>query len=413
MAVPAVRLDDLQLTVVPGEGLVARFGEVALLALSGGSGAAIDQLLATCRALGHARIDEPGAILVDQLDALLGERMPASPSFCVLATSAEGVEVVLCGEVEVTVARGGQVSRHAGPDPDTWVDLLVDEGFDWLIAVPLGTAEPPSDVRLDLHDGVVPGGGLRLTQRDRLPGEGARPATAEPAVEWQPPGEPTPTPAPASAPVSAPASVPMPETDTGAGFVSVPLWRAPAPVAHGPLPVATTSLDDPVPEPGAVLVPTLRCSAGHPNNPAASHCAHCGRSLLDGTARLVERPQPTLGLLLLDDGSSYTLDTGYLIGCLPDLAISLSRGEVRPLVLPERDGVAATHAEVVLDGWAVTVADRALDADTWLRRPGDREWSRLVHGRPEVIVAESQIRVGERVLTFVAARRISGDDLLN
>jgi hypothetical protein len=30
-----------------------------------------------------------------------------------------------------------------------------------------------------------------------------------------------------------------------------------------------------------------------------------------------------------------------------------------------------------------------------------------------VIVAESQIRVGERVLTFVAARRITGDDLLN
>src|SRR4029077_16690383 len=112
-----------------------------------------------CRALGHARIDEPGAILVDQLDALLGERMPASPSFCVLATSAEGVEVVLCGAVEVTVARGGQVSRHAGPDPDTWVDLLVDEGFDWLIAVPLGMAEPPSDVRLRPHAGCGPGGG--------------------------------------------------------------------------------------------------------------------------------------------------------------------------------------------------------------------------------------------------------------
>ena len=409
MAVPAVRLDDLQLTVVPGEGLVARFGEVALLALSGGSGAAIDQLLATCRALGHARIDEPGAILVDQLDALLGERMPASPSFCVLATSAEGVEVVLCGEVEVTVARGGQVSRHAGPDPDTWVDLLVDEGFDWLIAVPLGTAEPPSDVRLDLHDGVVPGGGLRLTQRDRLPGEAARPTTAEPVVDWLSPGEPPPTPAPAPDACLG-ARCPRPTAARGSSRCRC---GVPPPLTHDPLPVATTSLDEPVPEAGAVLVPTLRCSAGHPNNPAASHCAHCGRSLLDGTARLVERPQPTLGLLLLDDGSAYTLDAGYLIGCLPDLAISLSRGEVRPLVLPERDGVAATHAEVVLDGWAVTVADRALDAETWLRRPGDREWSRLVHGRPEVIVAESQIRVGERVLTFVAARRIAGDDLFN
>ena len=400
MAAPAVRLDDLQLTVVPGEGLVARFGEVALLALSGGSGAAIDQLLATCRALGTARIDEPGAILVDQLDALLGERMPASPSFCVLATSAEGVEVVLCGEVEVTVARGGQVSRHAGPDPDTWVDLLVDQGFDWLVAVPLGSAEPPSDVRLDLHDGVVPGGGLRLTQRDRLPGE----VLPRPEPEQSEPAPSESTPAPAAAEVS------PPQVEAPGGFVSVPLWRAPAPGTRAPLPVATTSLDEPVPEPGEVLVPTLRCSAGHPNNPAATHCGWCGRSLVDGTARLIDRPQPTLGILLLDDGSSYTLDAGYLIGSMPDLANALSRGDVRPLVLPERDGVVPTHAEIALDGWAVTVADRAPDAGTWVRRPGDREWSRLTPSRPEMIVAESQIRVGERVLTFIAARRITGDD---
>ncbi|HMK10270.1 MAG TPA: hypothetical protein VK461_01675 [Acidimicrobiales bacterium] len=402
MAAPAVRLDDLQLTVVPGEGLVARFGEVALLALSGGSGAAIDQLLATCRALGTARIDEPGAILVDQLDALLGERMPASPSFCVLATSAEGVEVVLCGEVEVTVARGGQVSRHAGPDPDTWVDLLVDQGFDWLVAVPLGSAEPPSDVRLDLHDGVVPGGGLRLTQRDRLPGE------ALPRREPDEPREQLPV--ETTAPGPAAAEVSPPSVEAPGGFVSVPLWRAPAPATRSPLPVATTSLDEPAPEPGEVLVPTLRCSAGHPNNPAATHCGWCGRSLVDGTARLVDRPQPTLGILLLDDGSSYTLDAGYLIGSMPDLANALSRGDVRPLVLPERDGVVPTHAEIALDGWAVTVADRAPDAGTWVRRPGDREWSRLAPSRPEMIVAESQIRVGERVLTFIAARRITGDD---
>ncbi len=400
MAAPAVRLDDLQLTVVPGEGLVARFGEVALLALSGGSGAAVDQLLATCRALGSARIDEPGAILVDQLDALLGERMPASPSFCVLATSAEGVEVVLCGEVEVTVARGGQVSRHAGPDPDTWVDLLVDEGFDWLVAVPLGSAEPASDVRLDLHDGVVPGGGLRLTQRDRLPGESGRrraTTTSEAAAGTGAEDDVEPGRAPSLEP-----------GESQGGFVSVPLWRAPSVVAPSPLPVATTSLDDPIPAPDAILVAALRCSAGHLNNPAASHCGHCGRSLLDGTARLVDRPQPSLGLLLLDDGSAYALDTGYLIGSNPDLASSLSRGDVRPLVLPEADGVVPTHAEVVLDGWNVTVADRAPDAGTWIRRPGDREWTRLAPSRPDAIVAETQIRIGERVLTFVAVRRVSG-----
>ncbi len=314
MAAPAVRLDDLQLTVVPGEGLVARFGEVALLALSGGSGAAVDQLLATCRALGSARIDEPGAILVDQLDALLGERMPASPSFCVLATSAEGVEVVLCGEVEVTVARGGQVSRHAGPDPDTWVDLLVDEGFDWLVAVPLGSAEPASDVRLDLHDGVVPGGGLRLTQRDRLPGESGRRPRDHGARGRGGHGSAVADAEPGRAPSLEPGREPRRLR------VRTALAGALGRLRPSPLPVATTSLDDPIPAPDAILVAALRCSAGHPNNPAASHCGHCGRSLLDGTARLVDRPQPSLGLLLLDDGSAYALDTGYLIGSNPDLA---------------------------------------------------------------------------------------------
>ena len=213
MAVPAVRLDDLQLTVVPGEGLVARFGEVALLALSGGSGAAIDQLLATCRALGHARIDEPGAILVDQLDALLGERMPASPSFCVLATSAEGVEVVLCGEVEVTVARGGQVSRHAGPDPDTWVDLLVDEGFDWLIAVPLGigraaerrAARPPRRCRA--RGRAPPHPARSASRRSCAPGD--RRARGRLAAARRAAAAPVPAPTPAS--------VLMPEADTARG----------------------------------------------------------------------------------------------------------------------------------------------------------------------------------------------------
>ena len=353
--------------------------------------------------LGSARIDEPGAILVDQLDALLGERMPASPSFCVLATSAEGVEVVLCGEVEVTVARGGQVSRHAGPDPDTWVDLLVDEGFDWLVAVPLGSAEPPSDVRLDLHDGVVPGGGLRLTQRDRLPGE-SRPRRAdgrrsEPAADG---ADAAPRPRPGA----------EPGCGAGGGFVSVPLWRAPVRRSTRRCPVATTSLDEPVPEPDAVLVPTLRCSAGHPNNPAASHCA----SLRPVAARRHRSSRRTSAALARDcccstTDRAYTLDAGYLIGSHPDLAISLSRGDVRPLVLPEagRCRCRRTPRSCSTDGpspWPIAHSTRTRGCAVQVTANGRASRT----SRPEAIVAESQIRIGERVLTFVAARRISGDE---
>ena len=401
MAAPAVRLDDLQLTVVPGEGLVGRFGEVALLALSGGSGAAVDQLLATCRALGHARIDEPGAILVDQLDALLGERMPASPSFCVLATSSEGVEVVLCGEVEVTRCPR-RTGAAATPDP--------------------------------------------------IPTRGSTSSSTKGSTGWSPCRSARPSRRAMSASISTTVSSPAAACDSRSA-TALPGEAPPAPTIVSE-PTAAWEAAPPVPDPGArdgrgrAGGGSSRCRSGVPRHrqsatpcpwpprrstsrcPSLAPCS-CRPCAAPRAMRTTRRPvtartaagrcstappgswnacSPHSGLLLLDDGSSYTLDAGYLIGCLPDLANSLSRGDVRPLVLPERDGVAATHAEVVLDGWAVTVTDRALDADTWVRRPGDREWVRLTHGRPEGIVAESQIRVGERVLTFVAARRISGDE---
>ena len=238
-------------------------------------------------------------------------------------------------------ARGGQVSRHAGPDPDTWVDLLVDEGFDrWSRS---RSARPSRRATC---------GSTSTTEWSLGAGSASPSAIGFPAkVPVRPPPSPRSNGSrrasrrPAPTPTSAPAS--------GAGIGADARdrhWRGirlGAAVACALAQSRTTrcrSRQDlarrarPRTRRGARAEPAvLRGPSQQPGR--VRHCAHCGRSLLDGTARLVERPQPTLGLLLLDDGSSYTLDTGYLIGCLPDLAISLSRGEVRPLVLPERDGV--------------------------------------------------------------------------
>jgi hypothetical protein len=108
-----------------------------------------------------------------------------------------------------------------------------------------------------------------------------------------------------------------------------------------------------------------------------------------------------LGVLVLDDGSTFSLDTGYVIGASPESDPAVVRGEARPLRLPApEDQVSPVHAEVRLVEWDVQILDRGSAGGTFVLPPGAQQWAQVSPASPVVVVANSHLACGRRVFAF-------------
>lgn len=148
------------------------------------------------------------------------------------------------------------------------------------------------------------------------------------------------------------------------------------------------------------MVQGIGCAIGHVNRLDARYCSQCGRRI-QGTVSLINGPRPLLGLLVFEDGATYSLDRGYVIGREPSGDPKVASGESRPMMLddPER-AISRVHAEVVLDAWNTTVLDRGSANGTYVLAPGATQWSRVSDAVPEVLADGARVAVGRRVFTF-------------
>lgn len=189
-----------------------------------------------------------------------------------------------------------------------------------------------------------------------------------------------------------------------ASFESVPLFdRDPSgPIeARNPLPVAGQEPAAPAEASRQVVVEGLRCERDHFNHPKAEQCAQCGVSLAGDSGTVTTGPRPSLGVLLLDDGTTFTLDAEYLLGREPELDASVQNGRVRPLRLmdPNRS-VSRVHATIDLEDWTVFVVDRGSSNGTYVAPRGAREWTRLQEHLPYPLPPGTRVAVGQRIMTF-------------
>jgi hypothetical protein len=84
--------------------------------------------------------------------------------------------------------------------------------------------------------------------------------------------------------------------------------------------------------------------------------------------------------MVLDDGSSYSVDGDYVFGRAPDRDADVQAGRVRGVVLvDEDDAVSGIHAEIRINGWTPIIKDRGSVNGTHCRRTGPgrgRAWMR-------------------------------------
>ncbi|AVL26302.1 hypothetical protein NBRGN_015_01060 [Nocardia brasiliensis NBRC 14402] len=152
-------------------------------------------------------------------------------------------------------------------------------------------------------------------------------------------------------------------------------------------------------DPG-VVIKGFKCARDHLNDPRVSFCAVCGIRMDQLTCVLTDGVRPPLGLLLLDDGTSFVLDADCVLGREPEHAEAVSRG-ARPVRLEDRSGgMSRAHAEIRLVDWDVTVVDGGSTNGTHIRQPGHQDWSRAIPGHPVKLIPGAQVQLGSRVVTF-------------
>lgn len=178
-----------------------------------------------------------------------------------------------------------------------------------------------------------------------------------------------------------------------------------ADVAHRPPLPTGKAEEDHLPEEASAstMAPQAHghlCSRGHLNDPRSHFCVLCGIRMNERTGVIVTGPRPPLGLLVFDNGSTYTVDAEYVIGRKPEVDERVRTGELRAISVDDHTGsVSRVHAEVRLESWDVLLVDAGSSNGTFLAPPGE-DWVQLEPQERRRMVPGTKARLGECAFTY-------------
>lgn len=395
-----------KLEVIPGPGLVARFGNVVVWGGPQGTPALHAHLASEAQRVK----DSPtgGDELATSLVAVLqrGDPEPHSP-FAVLGPGANGLVLFLHGPVQAWDS-----GRWLAPQPvPGW--MVTSIGRPWpLIVLPYGASPPPQSQPgnpMDLVAGAVPGAGFVLLRPPASPAaQAASSAGAFASSSAAPPAGGTVSQAGVAPPAvvaQQPRAVVAEQPQSGlshqpvAGSAGAPSdLRMAGPSFAAPLPTASA-----VRSMATAQVIGTPCPKGHLNHPRASTCSRCAQPLSAGGPQ-VSGPRPPIGALLADDGSVWPLDRDCVIGTAPGSALEVQTGSAFgiPLGAGPNHSMAPVHAEVRARDWSAYLVDRAADGGVCTQAPSGGDWSPLARSEQRELSHGSHLSCGGRVLTYLS-----------
>ena len=198
--------DSVKVIIRQGDGIVARYGSGLLAILPGGSDEVQQQLLDAMREACEG-MEMPGRQMARKLVGILSQADPDDvPPFGAGAPNERGWAVILHQGVALKVDRGGEMTTLSGFDASTWVDRIVDGGFDSFTLLPDGEEVGEVDTRFSFAGGLVPGAGATLMMEGAAP-----PAAGSPSADTPMMGE-----ASADAPAMAEVSEPLVSAEAAA-----------------------------------------------------------------------------------------------------------------------------------------------------------------------------------------------------
>jgi hypothetical protein len=216
--------------------------------------------------------------------------------------------------------------------------------------------------------------------------------------------EPEPEPEPEAAPPTNIAAAVAPAEASALAEVAAPAEPVPALVAQEtpaePAESAQVQPEKPA-SIGPVTVLGVSCPQGHHNHPDAVYCSQCGTKMgVHATMVLTDGPRPSLGVLVVDDGTTYALNEDLIIGREPTSHGDVVAGTAAPMTLVDDTlALSRQHARIVLDDWSVALRDLNSSNGTYLSRAGSgTNWTKVESGSEIPLEPGDRIRVGGRII---------------
>ncbi|MGV9838517.1 FHA domain-containing protein [Nocardia niigatensis] len=410
--------------LVPGAGLVARFGDVVIFLH--GESPSTERILGAAETAASAA--DPGAAIAQRLAATVFTSSSAQPpAFGVVAPTAGGILILLRGPVTAAVDGPEGARLLSGERAMTWADEIVRDPVRRLTVV--ADSVGGEIAHTDLRSGVVVGGGFvlhapisRVTppRAPEIASKAAPESPPEPAPEPGNPRNVATTPAPGSRLASdTGANAPAPDlrarieaqAEAAPETRAIPAQSGRAPErAHGP----RSGGPDLAKKPGPAADSGARARREDRPDPAdqpptAAYSPEAD-SLGEPANRAATGPQPPTtsamaaagGALTSTEGAVYPLDRPYVIGRDPMIDEAVRRAVASPIVIARDRHVSRVHARVFIENGQVYVRDAGTPGGTFVAAPGAADWVR-VGQRPMELKAGWSLRIGERILTYRTA----------
>jgi hypothetical protein len=159
---------------------------------------------------------------------------------------------------------------------------------------------------------------------------------------------------------------------------------------------------------GDELALGIYCRRRHFNDPEMAYCTVCGISMAQSSRTRVWGKRPPLGVLVLDDGTIFSLMRDFVLGRVPEADQSVILGQADQMRFTDMS-VSRVHARITLDGWDVVVEDQGSTNGTFVCLPGQSSWTRLAPGVATTLPTGGSLAVGRRQLRYHSQRMQARD----
>lgn len=150
-----------------------------------------------------------------------------------------------------------------------------------------------------------------------------------------------------------------------------------------------------------VLVQGVVCSRGHFNDPRSRFCSSCGISMVQNTQVLTNGPRPPLGVMVFEDGATFSLSTDYVVGRQPEVHDLVQQGLALPITVddPERS-ISRAHAELRLVEWDVHLVNLSGTNGSFVWDETSQQWIPIPEGQSVQLTPGMRVALGRRSAVF-------------